>query len=244
MKHPSAQPKWKLPESTKLSTLTREAVFKTVKKNLEAMGEDVRWNDVVNARTMELLSVEDGQKIAEDVWTQFQMSEGRKYYAGCEVAVKEQPDKYVLRSDAMAAMESVAELPEGAIADGDNAFRAEDLEGTVLVVREVAEVDRLMREGVPEGTIGVIDDAGGTMTAPILEEFEGVLCMAGTVRSHLAIISREFGVPVLMGVRMARPLKTGERIHVQYSAEPQNVDAYFGDEVKPRAIVRLLEDGA
>src|SRR5687768_6545796 len=133
MKHPSAQPKWKLPESTKLSTLTREAVFKTVKKNLEGLGDGVSWNDVVNARTMELLSAEDGQRIAEDVWTQFQMSEGRKYYAGCEVAVKEQPDKYVLRSDAMAAMESVADLPEGAIADGDNAFRAEDLEGTVLV---------------------------------------------------------------------------------------------------------------
>jgi phosphohistidine swiveling domain-containing protein len=234
MKHPSAQPKWKLPESTKLSTLTREAVFKTVRKNLEGLGEDVSWNDAVNARTMELLSPEDGRRIAEEVWTQFQMSEGRKYYAGCEVAVKEQPDRYVLRSD----------LPDGAIADGDNAFRAEDVEGTVLVVREVAEVDRLMREGVPEGTIGVIDDAGGTMTAPILEEFEGVLCLAGTVRSHLAIISREFGVPVLMGVRMARPLKTGERIQVQYSAEPQNVDAYFGDEVKPRAVVRLLEESA
>lgn len=244
MMHPSAEPKWKLPESTKLSTLTREAVFKAVKKNLESLGEDASWNDVVNTRTMDLLSPQDAERIAEDVWTKFQMSEGRKYYAGCEVAVKEQPDRYVLRSDAMAAMESVAELPEGAIADGDNAFRAEDVEGTVLVVREVSEVDRLMREGVPEGTIGVIDDAGGTMTAPILEEFEGVLCLAGTVRSHLAIISREFGVPVLMGVRTARALKTGERVHVQFSADPQNVDAYFGDEVKPRAIVRLVEDQA
>jgi phosphohistidine swiveling domain-containing protein len=242
MKHPSAQPKWTLPESTTLSKLTREAVFATIQKNLKDI--DAPWHEVVNSRTMELLSAEDGQKIAEDVWTQFQMTEGRKYYAGCEVTVKEQPDKYVLRSDAMAAMESVAVLPEGAIADGDNAFRAEDIEGTVLVVREVSEVDRLMREGVPEGTIGVIDDAGGTMTAPILEEFEGVLCLAGTVRSHLAIISREFGVPVLMGVRMARPLKTGERIRVQYSADPQNVDAYFGDELKPRAVVTLLEESS
>ena len=244
MKHPSAQPKWKLPESTTLSKLTREAVFTTVKKNLDKRDGGASWNDVVNDRTMELLSAEDAQRIADDVWAQFQMVEGRKYYAGCEVAVKEQPDRYILRSEAMAAMESVAELPEGAIADGDNAFRADDLEGEILVIREVKEVDRLMREGVPEGTIGVIDDAGGTMTAPILEEFEGVLCLAGTVRSHLAIISREFGVPVLMHVRMARPLKTGERIHVQYSADPQNVDAYFGDELKPRAVVRLLEESA
>jgi phosphohistidine swiveling domain-containing protein len=244
MKHPSAQPKWTLPESTTLSKLTREAVFSTVKKNLDAVGNDASWSDVVNARTMDLLSKEDAERIAEDVWTQFQMTEGRKLYAGCEVAVREQPDRYILRSDAMAAQESVAELPEGAIADGDNAFRADDLEGTVLVVREVKEVDRLMREGVPEGTIGVIDDAGGTMTAPILEEFDGVLCLAGTVRSHLAIISREFGVPVLMNVRTARALKTGERVRVQYSADPQNVDAYFGDEVKPRAVVTLIEESS
>lgn len=244
MKHPSAEPKWKLPESTPLSKLTREAIFSTVQKNLKAMGDDASWGEVVNTRTMELLSPEDGKRIAEDVWNQFQMVEGRKLYAGCEVAVKEQPEKYVLRSDAMAAQESVADLPEGAIADGDNAFRAEDVEGMVLVVREVAEVDRLMREGVPEGTIGVIDDAGGTMTAPILEEFDGVLCLAGTVRSHLAIIAREFGVPVLMAVRMARPLKTGERVHVQYSARAQNVDAYFGDEIQPRAVVTLVEESA
>jgi phosphohistidine swiveling domain-containing protein len=242
MKHPSAKPKWQLPESTALSKLTREAVFATVQKNLDAL--DAPWHEVVNTRTMELLSKEDGERIAEDVWTQFQMVEGRKFYAGCEVAVRERPDHYVLRSDAMAAQESVADLPEGAIADGDNAFRADDLEGTILVIREVKEVDRLMREGVPEGTIGVIDDAGGTMTAPILEEFEGVLCLAGTVRSHLAIISREFGVPVLMNVRTARPLQTGERVRVQYSADPQNVDAYFGDEVKPRAVVTLLEESS
>jgi phosphoenolpyruvate-protein kinase (PTS system EI component) len=80
------------------------------------------------------------------------------------------------------------------------------------------------------------------MTAPILEEFEGILCLAGTVRSHLAIISREFGVPVLMNVRAARPFKTGERVHVRYSADPQNVDAYFGDEVKPRAVVTAVEE--
>jgi phosphohistidine swiveling domain-containing protein len=240
MKHPSAQPKWTLPESTPLSKLTREAIFATIQKNLAAM--DAPWQEVVNRRTMDLLSSDDGKRIAEDVWTQFQMVEGRKLYAGCEVAVRERPDRYVLRSDALAAQESVADLPDGALADGDNAFRAADLEGTILVIREVKEVDRLMREGVPEGTIGVIDDAGGTMTAPILEEFEGILCLAGTVRSHLAIISREFGVPVLMNVRAARPFKTGERVHVRYSADPQNVDAYFGDEVKPRAVVTAVEE--
>ena len=244
--HPLAHPKWTLPEISSLSSLTRRRVMETIQRNLAEMG-DVKWSDVVSDRTMELFSAEDGARIAKQVADEFMLEAGRKLLAGAEVAVREQPDLYVLRSDWMAAQESaesLGDLEEGAVGLGDNVFSTDDVEGEIIVVRQVAEVDRLMREGVPEGIIGVIDDAGGTMTAPILEEFEGVLCLAGTVRSHLAIISREFGVPVLMNVRMARPLKSGERVRVQYSGDPQNVDAYFGDEVKPRAVVTLLEDGA
>jgi phosphohistidine swiveling domain-containing protein len=240
MNNPVAKPKWTLPESSTLSRLTREALFETVNRNLAALGDDVRWNDVVSARPMDLLSAEDGQAIAERVFDRFQQIEGRKLFAGCEVALRERPDLYVLRSEAQ-PLEERTDWPEGVVGDGDNAFQTDDVEGTVLVVRAVSEVDRLMREGVPEGTIGVIDDAGGTMTAPILEEFEGVICLAGTVRSHLAIISREFGVPALMGARLKRPLVDGERVRVQYSVAAQNVDAYFGDEIKPRAEVRVVE---
>jgi phosphohistidine swiveling domain-containing protein len=233
MTNPMANPKWTLPESSTLSRLTREALFRTVSANREKHGPD--------ADTMALLSAEDGSRIAEEVFEQFQMIEGRKLFAGCEVALKERPDLYVLRSEAE-VLEERTDWPEGVVGDGDNVFQADaDIEGEVLVVREVSEVDRLMREGVPEGVIGVIDDAGGTMTAPILEEFEGVICLAGTVRSHLAIISREFGVPVLMGARLKRPLKNGERVRVGYTARAQNVDAYFGDEVNPRAEVRVLD---
>ena len=234
MRDPLANPKWTLPESTTLSRLTRESLFATIQKNLDAMGDDVKWSDVVNARTVDLLSADDGEKIAKDVFDQFQQIEGRKLFAGCEVALREKPDLYVLRSEAQ-TLDDLPDLPEGVVGDGDNSFSTDDIEGTVLVVRAVKEVDRLMREGVPEGTIGVIDDAGGTMTAPILEEFEGIICPAGTVRSHLAIIAREFGVPTLMAARLARPLKTGERVRVSYSAAAQTVDAYHGGEVAPKA---------
>lgn len=242
MSNPMANPKWTLPESSTLSRLTREGLFRTVAANLEKLGPDATWAEVSGPRTLDLLSAEDGRRIAEQVFEEFQMIEGRKLFAGCEIALRERPDLYVLRSDAE-ELEPRTDWPDDVVADGDNAFQHNDVEGEILVVREVSEVDRLMREGVPEGVIGVIDDAGGTMTAPILEEFEGVICLAGTVRSHLAIISREFGVPVLMGSRTKRPLKTGERVRVTYSVEAQNVDAYFGDAIKPRAEVIVIDGG-
>jgi phosphohistidine swiveling domain-containing protein len=235
---PLAEPKWTLPESTTLSRLTREAMFKAIAANRQRLGAGRSWTELVNDPTTPLFSKEDGERVAREVFEQFQRIEGRKFYASCEVAVAERPDLYVLRSGVEPASSS-QDWPEGVLGDGDNGFQIDhDVEGEILVVREVSQVDKLMRSGVPEGTIAVIDDAGGTMTAPILEEFDGVLCLAGSVRSHLAIIAREMGVPVLMGVRLSRPLENGERVVVGFTTEGQNVDAYAGDE-KPRAEIRL-----
>lgn len=241
MKHPTANPKWTLPEGTPLARMTREAVFDRIEANADKLG-DAEWKDVVSDRWQELFSKEDGDQLAADVFKRFKEEEGRPFYAGCEIAVIEHPDLYVSRSEE-ATILSPDDFPEGVIGDGDNAFQAEDVTGTILVVREVSEVDRLINEGVPEGTIGVIDDAGGTMTAPILPDFESVICLAGTVRSHLAIIAREFGVPTLMDVRLARHLKDGETVTVSYSTPAQNVEAYFGEDLNARAEIRT-EDGA
>lgn len=239
MRHPLGEPKWTLPESSTLSTITRDVLFSRIAKNLEAR-DPSEWVKLSNARTLDLLGAEDATAVAREVFTRFQDTEHRKFYAGCDVAVEEFPQLYVLRSEAQE--EVVHEFPEGVLGDGDNAFQTGDVTGTVLNVRHVSDVDRLMTEGVPEGTIGVIDDAGGTMTAPILPEFDGILCLAGTVRSHLAIISREFEVPALMDVKLGRKLEDGERITVQYSANAQNVDAYFGDEFEPRGVIRPAEE--
>ena len=191
----------------------------------------------------ELFSAADGVELAQSIFQQFQSEEHRKYYAGCEAALRDAPERYILRSDAQPLVPA-PEFADGTIGDGDNVFESEDLEGTVMVLRHVSEVTELMSEGVPEGTIGVIDDAGGTMTAPILPDFAGVLCLAGSVRSHLAIIAREFGVPTLMGVRLSRPLRPGERIIVSYSTAAQSVEAYFGEDIKPRAEIRVAEPDA
>ena len=241
MEHPLARPKWTLPESSTLSTITREELVARIAANLERI--DGSWADAVNARTLELLGPDDAAAVARSVFLRFTESEGRKLYAGCDIAAAEFPHLYVLRSASATGEAAGRDFPEGVLGDGDNAFAvAADVTGAVLLVRGIADVDRLMTEGVPPGTIGVVHDAGGTMTAPILPEFDAVLCLAGTVRSHLAIIAREFEVPLLMDVQLARPLVDGERITVQVSAKAQNVDAYFGDEFEPRAVITAAGD--
>jgi phosphohistidine swiveling domain-containing protein len=216
--------------------------MRRVAENLDRIGV-TSWGQLSGDGWEELFSAADGAELAESIFQQFRHDEGRKYFAGCEAAVRDAPERYVLRSEAQPLVPA-REFADGTIGDGDNVFECGDVEGTVMVLRHVSEVSELMSEGVPEGTIGVIDDAGGTMTAPILPDFAGVLCLAGSVRSHLAIIAREFGVPTLMGVRLSRPLSPGERITVSYSTVAQSVEAYLGEDIKPRAEIRVAEPHA
>ncbi len=237
MEHPLANPKWTLPEGSTTGRLTREALMETVEANLSQLGDAVTWDELVTERWADLLSAQDCQAVDRRVFDRFRAEMGRPYYAGCEVAVQELPERYTYRSAAQVYVDP-SEFPAGVVGDGDNVFETSDVTGDVLMVSEVDLVEKLITEGVPEGAIGVIDDAGGTMTAPILPDFEAVICLAGTVRSHLAIIAREFGVPTLMGARLSRRLSPGERITVQYSAPAQNVEAYLGEDMRPRAQIR------
>ena len=50
-----------------------------------------------------------------------------------------------------------------------------------------------------EGLVALVQDAGATFLAPIEAELSGILCRTGDIESHLAIISRDFRIPALMG---------------------------------------------
>jgi len=242
MRHPLGRPKWALPEDGTSAAITRAAVMARVQENLDRAGA-ASWTELSGDRWREVFSAQDAAELAATVFERFRLEEGRKYFAGCEVALHEAPERYTLRSDLQLWVEP-SQFAPGVIGDGDNVFATDDVTGTVFVVREVSQVDRLMSEGVPPGTIAVIDDAGGTLTAPILADFDAVVCLAGSVRSHLAIVAREFGVPTLMGARLMRPLETGERITVAYSAAAQSVEAYFGEDLVPRAEIRPARGSA
>jgi phosphohistidine swiveling domain-containing protein len=125
------------------------------------------------------------------------------------------------------------------VGTGDNVFRARaDVAGTARYVSTVETVMEMLTEGVPEGTIAIIDDSGGTLTAPILGDFTGVVCMGGTIRSHLGILTREFGVPCLMAATLDG-LKDGDQVTVEYSKPA--ADAYANAETAAAQRARIIK---
>ena len=69
------------------------------------------------------------------------------------------------------------------------------------------------------------DDSGGTLTAPILEQFHGVICAGGTVKSHLGILTREFGIPCLMNACISG-IRNGDRVEIEVSGRAKAMGDY------------------
>jgi signal transduction protein with GAF and PtsI domain len=74
-------------------------------------------------------------------------------------------------------------------------------EGELRVVKSVQDVIRLWKEGA-DGKIVMVEDAGTTTLGPILPKLAGVVCTSGALGSHLAIVTREFSIPALMGTKI------------------------------------------
>ncbi|WP_040798159.1 PEP-utilizing enzyme [Nocardia higoensis] len=51
-----------------------------------------------------------------------------------------------------------------------------------------------------DDVIALVESGGTTFLSPILGRLGGIVCTSGTTRSHLAIVSREYGVPCLLAV--------------------------------------------
>lgn len=124
---------------------------------------------------------------------------------------------------------------------GDNVARyAENRTGVARYIRTPAQVLKYVQEGVPPDTIAVIDDSGGTLTAPILAHFAGVICAGGTTRSHLGILTREYRVPCLMNAKISG-IRNGDTVSIEVTMQPKTADDYqTGREVTAR-IWRIMK---
>ena len=192
MRHPLSRPKWTLPEGGTSAAMTRAAVMARVQENLDRAGAP-SWSDLNGDRWREVFSAEDSAELAATIFERFRLEEGRKYFAGCEVALRETPERYTLRSELQLSVEP-SEFAPASSATATTSSRPTTSPEQSSSVREVSEVDRLMSDGVPEGTIAVIDDAGGTLTAPILPDFDAVVLprreRAQPPRDHRAGVRR------------------------------------------------------
>jgi phosphoenolpyruvate synthase/pyruvate phosphate dikinase len=72
--------------------------------------------------------------------------------------------------------------------------------GELAYVNTVEDVMNLFDKA--EGKICLVEDAGTTTLGPILPELVGTVCTTGGAGSHLAIVSREFNIPCIMGAKI------------------------------------------
>lgn len=224
--------KWGKPAMTHTVEFFHSRLRRRIAARLAESGKT--WEEAVADPDLEL-SREDFEALDTEL-----LATGYRYEMSAQISVRETPDKY--RAAGEVTNTGADDRDEEGlliVGSGANVFRAPgDVVGTARFVSTVDIVMEMLLGGVPEGTIAVIDDSGGTLTAPILEHFAGVVCMGGTVRSHLGILTREYNVPCLMDVRLDG-LRDGDRIRVEYSKQP--ADVYAENDPSSRSRIVKLE---
>ena len=86
------------------------------------------------------------------------------------------------------------------IGEGLSCSTKTDVSGEAVYVKTIEDVIRLF--DCAAGKICIVDDAGITTLSPILSDLIGTICTTGGPGSHLAIISREYGIPCIMAVKL------------------------------------------
>jgi phosphohistidine swiveling domain-containing protein len=195
---------------------------------------EMSWEEAVAAGVL-MPTREELEQIEADV-----LAEGYKFDVSATISLKEEPDKYKpLAGIADSGEQANDEQGRPIVGTGDNVFKAPaDVTGIARYISDVDRVMEMLTGGVPENTVAIIDDSGGTLTAPILGQFTAVVCMGGTVRSHLGILTREYNVPCLMNAELDG-LADGDEITVEYSKRA--ADAYADAEAAADHRARIIK---
>jgi hypothetical protein len=209
--------KWPRESATPVVEHYHTAIRRLVAERFAASGKP--WEEIVHDPAYELTR-EDFEKVEADL-----LATGYRFEISAVVSLTEEPEKYKpLEGPAESGAHETDEEGRPIVGTGDNVFRAkQDVTGTARFISKVETVMDMLTDGVPDDTIAIIDDSGGTLTAPILGDFTGVVCMGGTTRSHLGILTREYGVPCLMAAQLDG-LREGDKVTVEYSKAA--ADAY------------------
>jgi phosphohistidine swiveling domain-containing protein len=183
------------------------------------------------------------------------LASGHRFDWSASISAAERPDAYKPVDGDADSTDFSFEHPQAATAPADGAGREQrgigdnvvrhdrNVVGTARYIRSNARVLAYLTDGVPPNTIAVIDDSGGTLTAPIIEQFAGVICAGGSVRSHLGILSREYGIPCLMNARVSG-IRDGDRVEIEATAQAKTTEDYQTGTERVGRIWRLAGEGA
>lgn len=215
---PSPRHKWGGEHATPSVKAFHTNIRARMQEKFERSGK--RWEDVVFDPAFALTKADCAAVEAELLAT------GYRFDHSAQISVVESPEKYKAAPEPAAGVDlGEAAGGETVVGAGDNALPLDhDVEGIIRFVDTIEKVMDMMGDGVPPDTIAVIEDAGGTLTAPILEGFTGVLCKGGTIKSHLGVLSREFRIPCLMAVEVAG-IADGDRVRMESSKPPPDTSA-------------------
>lgn len=207
------------------------AIKDLVRRRLDQAGGD--WASFVFDKSLGLITADDMRAIEAKL-----LKAGHRFDYSAIISVQERPEAYKpVPGLGEAAKDYSFEHPDAPTAPADAQGRAlcgvgdnvvkhpSNTLGIARYVRTSAAVMDYLTRGVPKDTIAIIDDSGGTLTAPILEQFKGVICLGGSTRSHLGILSREYGIPCLMNSKI-KGIKEGDAVEIEASAPAKTAEAY------------------
>lgn len=106
----------------------------------------------------------------------------------------------------------------GEIGRGTKVFDAAAVTGEWRMLGSPDDVLELMDTGA-DGIVAGVADAGATFLAPIFDELRAVVCLSGTPRSHIGIVSREYQVPCVMGTVLSATPADGDDVEVDCSGD-------------------------
>ena len=201
-----------------------------VRRKVDESGGD--WNRFVFDRAYSLITAKDIAAIEKKL-----LATGYRYTVSAMISGRERPEAYKVPEGAISDGSFSFEHPEARTepadsdgrelrGQGDNVVKyPQNLIGIARYFRSSEQVLSSLTEGIPDGTVAIIDDSGGTLTAPILERFMGVICAGGTVRSHLGILTREYGIPCVMNAKISG-IREGDLVEIETSASAKTAEAY------------------
>ena len=191
------------------------------------------WSEFVFDKSYTLITQDEMKAIEAQV-----LASGYRFTSSAMISALERPDAYLPipgsegSPDEFSFEHSEAKTAEPdserreQCGQGDNVVeRPKNVKGTARYFRSIKDVADALSNGIAKGTIAVIDDSGGTLTAPILEQFAGVICAGGTVRSHLGILTREYGIPCLMNAKI-KGIRNGDKVELEVSGRAKTTEAY------------------